>query len=98
MQQRVIKIILPDKLKDPALEVLHAQEEIHFWLEESNSSNTVISVLTDFGHTESIMDIFERKFGREEEFKLIVFPVEASIPRPVEEKAEKEKPKKKEIF
>jgi len=95
MHQRVIKIILPDKLKDTALELLKTQEKIQFWLEESNSSNTVISVLTDYGLTESIMDIFERKFGKEEEFKLIVFPVEASIPRPIEEKPEKEKPKNK---
>jgi len=97
MHQRVIKIILPDKLKDTALELLKTQEKIQFWLEESNSSNTVISVLTDYGLTESIMDIFERKFGKEEEFKLIVFPVEASIPRPIEEKPEKEKPKNKKL-
>lgn len=70
MQQRVIKIILPDQLKEPALELLNTQEKIQFWLEESNSSNTVISVLTDYSHTESIMDIFERKFGNEEGFSI----------------------------
>lgn len=46
MQQRVIKIILPDKLKNSALELLNTQEKIQYWLEESNSANTVISVLT----------------------------------------------------
>ena len=95
MQKRVIKIILPDKLKNSALELLNAQEKIQYWIEESNSVNTVISVLTDYSNTESIMDVFERKFGKEEGFILIVLPVEASIPRPVEEKPEKEKPKKK---
>jgi len=95
VQQRVIKIILPDKLKDPALDLLDAQEKIHYWLEESNPSNSVISVLIDVGHTEAMMDVFERKFGKEEGFILIVFPVEASIPRPVEEKAENDKPKNK---
>ena len=70
MQQRVIKIILPDQLKEPALELLNTQEKIQFWLEESNSSNNVISVLKDYSHTESIMDIFERKFGNEEGFSI----------------------------
>lgn len=95
MQQRVVKIILPDALKNPALELLDAMDKIHYWLEESNSTNTVISVLADSGYTETIMDIFEKKFGKEAGFKLIVFPVEASLPRPVEEETDKDKEKEK---
>lgn len=96
MQQRVIKIILPGKYKKPSLELLGKQEKIDYWLEESNSANTVISVLTDSVRTEKIMDIFERKFGKVEGFKLVVFPVEASLPRPAKEEPKKEKVKKKE--
>jgi uncharacterized hydrophobic protein (TIGR00341 family) len=95
MQQRVIKIILPYKLKDAALEILHAQENTQYWLEESNPSNSVISALTNYSYTETIMDLFEKKFGKEEGFKLIVFPVEAAIPRPIEDKPVEDKPKKK---
>ena len=95
MQQRVIKIILPYKLKDAALEILQAQENTQYWLEESNPSNSVISALTNYSYTETIMDLFEKKFGKEEGFKLIVFPVEAAIPRPIEHKPVEDKPKKK---
>lgn len=95
MQQRVIKIILPYKLKDAALEILQAQENTQYWLEESNPSNSVISALTNYSYTETIMDLFEKKFGKEEGFKLIVFPVEAAIPRPIEDKPVEDKPKKK---
>lgn len=96
MQQRVIKIILPSALKKPALELLETQEKIFYWLEESNTSNAVISVLAGSGLTETIMDIFEKKFGKEEQFRLIVFPVEASIPRPVDQNKEVDKSKQKE--
>ncbi len=45
MQQRVIKIILPDKLKDSTLELLDAQEKIHYWLEEIKHNIEKISRL-----------------------------------------------------
>ncbi len=88
MQERVVKVILPVKEKAPGLELLDSEEGVFYWIEESNSTNVVISILTDSGQTESLMDKFERRFGKTEGFKLIVFPVEASIPR----KKEEEKP------
>jgi len=88
MQERVIKIILPEEFKDPALELLETDQSIFYWLEESNSTNVVISMLVDSGQTENLMDNFERRFGHTENFKLIVLPVEASLPR----KKEEEKP------
>jgi uncharacterized hydrophobic protein (TIGR00341 family) len=96
MTERVIKIILPKASKDLAFEQLKAMDNIHYWLEEASAMNTVISVLTVYRKTEAIMDTFERKFGKEKGFKLIVFPVEASIPRPVEKETEKEKPSERE--
>jgi uncharacterized hydrophobic protein (TIGR00341 family) len=88
MQERVIKIILPEEFKDPALGLLEADESVFYWLEESNSTNVVISILVDSSQTENLMDDFERRFGHTEKFKLIVLPVEASLPR----KNEEEKP------
>jgi uncharacterized hydrophobic protein (TIGR00341 family) len=61
---------------------------LFYWLEESNSVNVVISILADSHQTEKLMDKFERRFGKTDGFKLIVLPVEASIPR----KKEEEKP------
>ncbi len=95
MQERVIKIILPEEFKDPALELLDADESIFYWLEESNSTNVVISILVDSGQTEKLMDNFERRFGRTEDFKLIVLPVEASLPRKKEEEKPVAEPKVK---
>ena len=85
MQQRIVKVILPVKQKGSGLELLDADESIFYWLEESNSVNVVISILADSGQTESLMDKFERRFGKTDGFKLIVLPVEASIPRKKEE-------------
>ena len=81
MPQRVIKIILPENHGEQALELLEHQDNLIFWLEESSGSNFVASALTDSGRSETIMDLFEKIFSSIEGFRLILFPVEASIPR-----------------
>ena len=81
MPQRVIKIILPRKHGKEALDLLASQENLIFWQEESSEANFVASALADSGHSEPIMDLFEKQFSYVDGFKLILFPVEASIPR-----------------
>ena len=81
MAQRVIKIILPEEHGKKALELLGNHENLIFWQEESSDANFVASALTGLGHSEAVMDLFEKQFSFVEGFKLILFPVEASIPR-----------------
>ena len=81
MPQRVIKIILPEDEGKQALDMLEAQENLSFWLEESSGENFVVSALTDSERSETIMDLFEKRFSSVEGFKLFLFPVAASIPR-----------------
>lgn len=86
MPQRVIKVILPREEASQAVDLLESQEDLTFWTEELSSKNFVASVLLDSVRSEAVMDLLERKFGRTKGFKLILFPVEASVPRPKEPK------------
>lgn len=81
MAQRVLKIILPPGEKELAIKMLESEENTIFWQEESSAGNFIVSALTDAEHSEKIMDNFERNYSSAVGFKLIVFPVEASIPR-----------------
>jgi len=81
MAQRVLKIILPPEAKEHAVALLEAEKDTVFWQEESSEGNFVISALTEADHSETIMDLFEQRYSAVEGFKLIVFPVEAAIPR-----------------
>ena len=89
MAQRVIKIILPENLGGEALELLEGQEGLRFWQEESSGGNFVASALTESGLSETVMDTFERRFSHVEGFQLILFPVEASLPRENKEEGKK---------
>ena len=80
MPQRVMKIILPEGYGKQAL-AFKLQENLTFWQEESSGGKFVASALTDSGSSETVMDIFEKSFSAVDGFKLILFPVEASLPR-----------------
>ncbi len=97
MPQRVIKIILPQKHGKQALKMLESQEHLIFWQEESADDSFVASALTETGRSESIMDIFEKEFFSIEGFKVILFPVEASIPRTDEPAEKKPSPHRKQL-
>ncbi len=86
MAERVIKVILPKEQAKNALSVLEENNELTYWQEELSTKYFVASILLDSGQSEHIMDIFEKKFSKVNGFKLILFPVEASIPRSKEEK------------
>lgn len=81
MHQRWIKVILPENYKQKALEILENQDYIYSWQDESYGDNFVAGILTDLGHSEVIMDLFEKRFSAIDSFRLIMFPIEASIPR-----------------
>ncbi len=88
MPERVIKIILPREHAKEALTLLEEREKLNYWQEERSSKNFVVSILLDSVQSEAIMDLFEKKFSKTAGFRLILFPVEASLPRP---KAKKKK-------
>lgn len=86
MPERVIKIVLPREQAKNALALLDSQSTLTYWQEELSANTFVASMLLDSTQSESIMDQFEKKFSKVTGFKLILFPVEASLPRPKEEK------------
>lgn len=98
MPQRAIKIILPRSKEVQVIEMLNALTHLGYWFEESSSYNVVVSILAESDQSEVIMDLFEKEFSLVEGFRLILFPVEASLPRvkkikEPEQQSEDEKPK-----
>jgi len=81
MAQRLLKIILPEMNQQQALDLLNGQEEVTFWLEESARGTFVASAIMDSGFSEHMMDLFERTFSHIEGFRLVLLPVEATLPR-----------------
>ena len=81
MPERLITIVLPQGQGTEALALMEKQEQLTYWQEESAGGQFVLSVLTDMDQSERIMDIFQRSFSLTKGFRLILLPVEASLPR-----------------
>lgn len=81
MGLRQLKIILPGSHQERALGLLNDQDDLDFWQEESAQGHFVASVLLDSGLSETIMDLFEKTFSHVDGFRLVLLPVEATLPR-----------------
>ncbi|MEX0999557.1 MAG: TIGR00341 family protein [Thermodesulfobacteriota bacterium] len=88
MSLRLIEIILPETENLERLrELLEGHPIIEMWEDNISGEKTLIKILVNAEESEKILDLLEKRFSKTEHFRIILLPVEASIPRP-------EKPKK----
>jgi uncharacterized hydrophobic protein (TIGR00341 family) len=91
------------------IEIYHQKgkgDEIEFLLKESPildtwhdhlpEGQTVSKILLKSEHAEAVLDLIEQHFPREESRRIVILPVEATIPRPVEPEKEENEEKGKE--
>lgn len=88
MPLRVMQIYLPQSSDANLDELLEGRKILGRW-RDTDADQMVLHLLVPAEETESIMDRFEERFSEVEEFHVILFPVEAVLPRP-EVKSKKE--------
>lgn len=88
MALRLIEIILPESEKEGLKKILEHDNVIGFWKDHSGESGNLIKVLLPVGETESFLDLLEKTCGHAEGFRVVILPVEASIPRYEQKKEE----------
>lgn len=81
MAYRLLKIILPVDQRQRALTLLNDQTGLTFWQEESAQGFFVASVVMDSGDSETVMDLLEKTFSYVDGFRLVLMPIEATVPR-----------------
>ena len=95
MALRLIELILPEDQLHYAQGILKDCNAIGIWNENLQENKVLIRILLPADKTEEAMDVFEKHFSVVDGFRIILFPVEASIPRP--QQAEEEITKREEI-
>lgn len=68
---------------------------VQFWSETFKDGLYVFKVLTQTQNTELILDIFEKKWGDNEAFRVVIYKIEATFPLPKEEEKEKNEDNKR---
>lgn len=94
MALRLIEVFLPAEEKNRFQELLKDHEILGNWQEGLSEGQILIKLLLPAEKTGAVLDLMEKHFTTVEGFRIILLPVEASIPRPQaeEEKAEEPKP------
>jgi uncharacterized hydrophobic protein (TIGR00341 family) len=103
MALRLIEIYLPASEKDRAEQILKDHQTLGTWQAGLRDNQILIRLLLPTEETGAILDLMEKHFATVEGFRIVLLPVEASIPRPQlkEEEAKaqevqaEEKPEKK---
>lgn len=100
LAQRLIELFLPESHRGDVAELLKDHKVLGMWDQTAANGIYHATILLPVEETEAVLDACEHRFGGIEEFRLILLPVDASLPA-VKEEVEKpplEEPKRVGIF
>jgi uncharacterized hydrophobic protein (TIGR00341 family) len=86
MALRLIEIDIPQVSWDEVSGFLKDKPVVRTWHRDQPDGGIFVRLLVPADHAGGILDYFEKHFSHLPDFQIIVFPVEASIPRPQPEK------------
>jgi len=93
MELRLVKVVVPGLTGAERESLLGDYDPLSWWHETDAEGQVTFHVLLRADRTEALMDQIEKKFADHEGFRMVVLPVEASVPRaPAEEEEESPKP------
>ncbi len=93
MALRLLEIVVPEEVTGEVLAIVEEEKVTNFWLTCSCENRNIFKMIVTAEKTESLLDIFEKKYGGLEDFHMVLLPLEASYPstKEIEEKAEESK-------
>lgn len=81
MALRFLQIYVPENEDSKIDEVLEGLEVLATWRDTTADDRIVVQLLVPAELSESIMDRFERAYAHCDGFRVVLFPVEATLPR-----------------
>lgn len=88
MELRQLDIYLPREHAKTGEELLHEQTTLGVWREELENKQVLLRALIEEPYTEGLLDLLEKHFSMVEGYRVVLLPVQASLPRVEEETVE----------
>jgi len=82
MALRLVEVFLKDRHAGLLDDLLKSDVPAGRWTESLADGQMLVRLLIDAEQSEAILDSLEQGFSGEEDFRIVLLPVEASIPRP----------------
>lgn len=80
MPLRLLEATVPEDRMEDVVELLQDVRFVQFWMTGPTNGTGFLRVLVDAGDTEPISDLLVSRFGFRDDFRLMLFPVEATLP------------------
>lgn len=91
MPLRLVEVVVPEDASEEADAVVADHEVIDSWTERAPEGGwTRLRLLVRAGRDEPLLDALDQRFGGLEGYRVLILPVEASLPRPDAEEEEAE--------
>ncbi len=91
MSYRILELITPTDSVEEAREVASEFDPIDVWTENLDGERSSARFLVDSDRTESLSDALHDRFSQIEDFRIMLYTVEATLPVPEEEEETEEK-------
>ena len=85
MSIRLIEILLPEGYSKVVKEALKELDVLDMWQETAEEDRVRMKILVSTGQTETVLDLLEKRYSHMAGFRIILLPVEATLPRPKSE-------------
>jgi uncharacterized hydrophobic protein (TIGR00341 family) len=82
---RLLKVLVAEEDQDEALELLESHGATPRWCTGISGGRVAIDVVIRAAGNEPVLDSLDSRFGDDEGFRLLFFPLEATVPRLPEE-------------
>ncbi|MFP4545426.1 MAG: TIGR00341 family protein [Methanomassiliicoccales archaeon] len=97
MEQRLLEIVIPTGRAHRVRDIAEENGYLDMWEEECVDDRTLFRILTKGEQTELLLDDLESHLSWIDGFRVVILPVEASLPRPEEEEEKEEKEGEEEV-
>jgi uncharacterized hydrophobic protein (TIGR00341 family) len=82
MALRLIEVLLPEGIENRLKEIIKDKTDLGVWQEYLSDNQVANHILVRSEKTEELLDLLESNFSTIEGFRVILLPVEATLPRP----------------
>ena len=82
MSLRLVELFLPAKVESSIISLMGEEGSLGVWRERLEEDRLMVKVLLHAEDTEALMDKINNRFSGSEDFRVIILPVEATLPRP----------------
>jgi uncharacterized hydrophobic protein (TIGR00341 family) len=81
MALRLIELIVSEDIGKHVSRYLEDYDHQGIWYQDLNDGNVLVRVLIEAEEAERVLDLFNRNYGSLDEFRTVVLPVSATLPR-----------------